>query len=108
DVTVKERGEAPPSAWPRLAGRSPAGVTLIDADLSTVTGAADKVIRLHGDPDTLFHMELQTGPDASVPRRTHLYSTLLFDRHGLEVESVVILLRKEANLANLTGVYERR
>src|SRR5262249_49937084 len=108
DATLKDLVEVSPIDWPRLTGRSPAGVTLTDADISTVTGAADKVIRLHGDPDTLFHMELQTGPDASVPRRTHFYSTLLFDRHGLEVESVVILLRREANLANLTGVYERR
>src|SRR5205823_3141389 len=97
-----------PIDWPVLAGLSPPGATLIDADISTVTAVADKVIRLRGNPDSLFHMEVQAGPDASVPRRAHLYNTLFHDRHELEVLSVVVLLRREANLKSLTGVYERR
>lgn len=108
DATVKDLVEISPIDWPVLAGLSPGGATLIDADISTVTAVADKVIRLRGNPDSLFHMEVQAGPDASVPRRVHLYNTLFHDRHELEVQSVVVLLRREANLKSLTGVYERR
>src|SRR4051812_2554303 len=107
DATMKDMVEVSPIDWPRLSGLSPAGATLVDADISTVSGAADKVIRLRGNPDSLFHMELQAGPDASVPQRSHLYSALLFNRHELEVHSVLVLLRREANLSTLTDVYER-
>ena len=38
-------------------------------------------------------------------RDAHLYATVLHHRHGLLVRSVLMLLRREANASNLTGVY---
>jgi hypothetical protein len=55
-----------------------------------------------------MHFDFRAGPDASLPRRTHGYNALLEDRHELLVHSVVVLLRPEANLRTITGVYERR
>ena len=49
----------------------------------------------------------QSGPDASLPRRTTWRMQLLEERHGLPVEIVVVLLRPEANLKVINGLYRR-
>jgi predicted transposase YdaD len=108
DATLKGLLEDSPGDWPVLAGFPPGETEVIDADVSTYSGAADKVLRVGGAPDWIQHVEFQAGPDASLPRRLHVGNTLLDDRHRLMVRSVVVLLRPEAFLANLTGFYERR
>ena len=69
---------------------------------------ADKVLRVRGSPDWIMHFEFQSGPDASLPRRLHGYNVLLQHRHNLLVRSVAVLLRPQADLANVTGVHECR
>lgn len=108
DVTLKSLLEDSPEDWPALAGVHDAKVAVIDADVSTISGAADKVLHLHGPPPSLMHFEFQAGPDASLPRRTNVYNAALEDRHDVPVASVVVLLRPEANLRRISGVYERR
>jgi len=82
-------------------------VEIVDADISTVTGATDKVLRLRADEgDRIQHFELQSGPDATVPRRAHRYNALLEVRHDLPVESIVVLLARKANLRTINGIYE--
>jgi predicted transposase YdaD len=108
DATLKGMLEESPGDWPVLAGFPRGEAEVIDADISTFTVAADKVIRVRGTTDWIMHVEFQAGPDASLPRRLQVGNTLLDDRHGLLVRSVAVLLRPEANLTNLTGVYERR
>jgi predicted transposase YdaD len=108
DATLKGLLEDASSEWPVLLGHPRASVEVIDADVSTVSGAADKVLRVHGTPDWILHIDFQTGPDTTLPRRTHGYNALLEERHGLLVRSVVVLLRPQADLANLTGAYERQ
>jgi hypothetical protein len=72
-------------------------VEFVDADVFTVTAAADKVLPVRADQgDRVQHFDFQAGPDASLPRRIHGYSALPEDRHGLPVDSVVVLLRPEA------------
>jgi predicted transposase YdaD len=107
DATLKRLLEESPGDWPVLAGLPRAPVEVIDADISTVTGATDKVLRVRGRPDWIMHVEFQSGPDQSLPRRTHVYNALLEDRHELLVRSVIVLLAPSANLANLTGKYEK-
>src|SRR4051794_13258183 len=101
DATVKGLLERGPSDWPALAGFAGRQVEVIDADVSTVTAASDKVLRVRDTPPWLMDVNFQTGPDASLPRRVHLYNALLEDRHDLPVRSVVVLLRKQANLATI-------
>lgn len=108
DVTLKALLEDAPEDWPLLAGVSDARVEVIDADIATISGAADKVLRLQGPPPSLLHFEFQAGPDVSLPRRVNVYNAALEDRHDLPVASVVVLLRPQANLSVLTGVYERQ
>ena len=108
DATLKAMLEASPAAWPRLAGFRAGRVELIDADVSTVTAATDKVLRLSGGLNAIMHFEFQAGPDSGLARRTHGYNALLEDRHRQPVHSVVILLRPEADLRSISGQYERR
>src|SRR5690242_9359117 len=108
DATLKAMLEASPLDWPRLAGFQVSAAEVIDADLSTVTAATDKVLRIRGPEDALMHFDFQAGPDATLPPRSHCYNALLEGRHELPVHTVVVLLRPEANLRSITGVYERR
>ncbi len=106
DATLKELLEDSPESWPTLVGRPGGSVAVVDADIATVTGAADKVLRVSGPPDWLLHVEAQAGPDASLPRRAYVYNALLSQRHDLPVQTVVLLLRREANLTDINGLYE--
>jgi hypothetical protein len=56
----------------------------------------------------LLNLEPESSHAEDIPERLHLYSTLLHRRHELPVHSVVLLLRREANARNLTGVLELR
>src|ERR1700688_1522405 len=102
DATLKAMLESSPADWPRLAGFRVGRAEVIDADVSTVTAATDKVLRLSGDADAVMHFDFQAGPDAGLPRRVHGYSALLEERHGLPVHSVVVLLRPHADLRAMT------
>jgi len=108
DATLKGMVEVAPVGWPDFAGYAAAGVDVIDADVSTVTAASDKVLRVRGKPPWILDVNFQRGPDASLPRRVHLYNAILENRHDLLVRSVVILLTPEANLSAISGRYVRR
>jgi hypothetical protein len=107
DPTLKDLVEAGPGDWPVLLGRPPAPTTVIDADIATVSGAGDKVLRVAAAPPYLLHLEFQAGHDAAaLPRKLHLRSTLLEDRHWLPVRSAAVLLRPEADSPAVTQVWE--
>jgi len=107
DATLKGMLEASPRDWAALAGHPADDVRVIDGDVSTFTGAVDKVLELGGESPGLLHFEFQSGPDASLPRRLCVGNGLLEQRHDLPAWSVAVLLRPRAALSNLTGTYER-
>lgn len=107
DAILKTMLEACPPDWPRLIGESVFQVDVIDADISTVSGAADKVLHIKDTDEWILHFEFQVGPDAAKPRKINLYNSVLEDRTGLPVQSVLILLRPEAYLRAYSGRYER-
>jgi hypothetical protein len=107
DATLKGMLETSPASWVELAGYGEAQVSVVDADVSTFTGAADKVLRVHDNPGWLMHLEFQASRDASLSSRMHVYNSLLDKRHGLLVRSVAVILRPVADMPSLTGVYER-
>lgn len=107
DVTFKHLGEGYPEDCMRLLRLDPAGpVDLINADLDTVTGEADKVIRVLEQEPWLAHVEFQASYDPGLPLRMLRYNVLLLARHGLPVQSAVILLRPEASGPAMTGKLE--
>jgi predicted transposase YdaD len=105
DATLKELIEADPRAWAELAtGRTLLAASLIDADVSTVTAAADKVFRVEtADGPCLLNLEVESSWAGEVPERLHFYGTVLEHRHGLPAIGVVLLLRPEANATAVTG-----
>ncbi|OWK35712.1 hypothetical protein [Fimbriiglobus ruber] len=52
DPTLKALVETSPESWPAFVGGPPGPTDVIDADIATVSGAADKVIRVRADPRT--------------------------------------------------------
>jgi predicted transposase YdaD len=109
DVTTKHLLEMRPADWLEYVGCKRRGpVRLIDADLATVTAEADKVLRVDETEPWLAHFELQAAYQRRLGRRTLRYNVLLDDRHGVPVESFVILLRPEADGPAVMGVVERR
>jgi hypothetical protein len=107
DPTVKDLVEAGPDDWPVLLGQPRAPTDVLDADVATVSGAGDKVLRVADDPPYLLHLEFQAGHDAAaLPRKLHLRGTLLENRHRLPVRTAAVLLRPEADSPALTGLWE--
>ena len=61
-----------PDDWVAMTGHR-GKAEIIAADVSTVSAATDKVLRVRGargKPDWLSDINFQSGPDASVPRRS--------------------------------------
>src|SRR5262249_3514895 len=107
DPTPKALVGTEPESWPVLLGRLASPTEVIDADIATVSGAADKVLRVAADPPYLLHLEFVAGHDvAALPRKLHVRNSLLEDRHELPVLSGVVLLSPEADSPQLYGVYE--
>jgi hypothetical protein len=108
DATGKGLVDRGPPDWAALLGFPGLPVEVADADVSTVTAASDKVLRVGGPSPCMLTIDFQAGPDASVPRRVHLYNTIIADRHDLPVHSVVVLLHPRANLSAVNGTYIRQ
>ena len=107
DAAGKDLLETDPVAVAGLLGivRPPGGIALVDAELSTVTAAADKVLRIADERPWMLHVEIQSSGDRSILRRMLQYNALLHARHGLPVDSVVILLVPAADAEEITGRY---
>ncbi|MDB5291748.1 MAG: hypothetical protein JWL69_2989 [Phycisphaerales bacterium] len=103
DATMKHLVEAHPADWLAFAKMPPANtVEVIDADVSSVGMAADKVIRVVAPDPYIAHLEFQSAADSDIDRRMLFYNVLLRWRHKLPVRSVVMLLRPQAQ-AGVTG-----
>lgn len=82
-------------------------VTVVDSDLSTVVVSADKVLRINATEDWLLHSEFQSTYDSDGDWRLLEYNVLATRREGLTVESVVVLLRPEADGPAFSGLLTR-
>jgi hypothetical protein len=107
DATLKTLLEAGPADWPRLLDCPADRAEVMDADIATVSGATDKVLKVHGPPDWVLHLEFQAGPDAAKPGKLNVYNALLEDRTGLPVRTAFVLLRPAAFLRAYAGRYDR-
>ena len=107
DATGKHLLEADPAGWAALLGvvRPPAKVVLADSELSTVSAAADKVLRIDDAAPWLVDIEFQSWSDAGAPRQLLMYNGLLHERHKLPVASVLVVLAPRADSPAYSGVY---
>ena len=75
DATLKDLAESYPSDWlTQLELPATGPVALVDADVSTITAQADKVLRVGGPSPWLLHLELQASRDLELPRRLLRYN----------------------------------
>jgi predicted transposase YdaD len=109
DPTLKTLAELSPADWLPLAGRRRRRVTVLDSDLGTiVSGATDKLFRVHDEPEYLLHLDFETGHFRSdLPFRLRLYNNLFEYRHRRVVLSVPVLLRPAADSPQWSGLLER-
>lgn len=104
DATAKELLEADPPGWVEfLHLRADGPVTVVDSDVSTITAAADKVLLVEGPSPYLLHVEFQSWRDPKLPRRLLWYNVLIDYRHEKPVQSVAVLLRREADVPSIDG-----
>ena len=72
DASPKGLQQLRPADWPPFVGVAANSVEVVDADVSTVTAATDKVLLVHANEgDRILHFDFQSGPNARVPRRAH-------------------------------------
>jgi hypothetical protein len=104
DATLKDLICSYPADWLTQLG-VPITETpeVLSAELSTVTAAADTLIRLG---NLVVHIDVESGPDDSLARRMLLYNVLAHQHTGLSVRSVAVLLRSNALRANLSDRVE--
>lgn len=108
DATTKHLVETAPLDWVALVGFPDArAARMVDADLSTITAQADKVIRVEGPPPWLIHIEFQAAYDAMIGLRQCRYSVLLEYRHDIPVMSVLVLLSPDADGSAISGSLRR-
>ena len=101
DTAGKQLFDRHPRDWLALLGwplpPTAAGVSVVDGDVSTVSRAADKLVRVEGVPvPYVAHVEFQTSGDRHLDGRMLEYNVLARGRHGLPVRSVAILFRPAA------------
>lgn len=105
DATTKVLVEEYAADWIAFLGFPVGAVSLVDADLATVTTEADRFIRVdpaNGDP-YIVHIELQTGDMTDLPLRILRYNVLAAERNRVPVESGAVLLRPPARWREVTG-----
>jgi len=109
DVSAKELVWDDPAAWLDRFAIGPRGpVSVIDSDITTLTAAADKVLKVGGPDPYLVDLEPHSYHDTVLTRTLWFRQVALDYRHNLPVLTVLVLLCKEANSPGLTGAYERQ
>jgi hypothetical protein len=104
DATLKDLIRAHPTDWLAHLGVPVKGSPeVLSAELSTVTAAADTLIRVG---DLIVHIDVESGPDDSLARRMLVYNVLAHHHTGLPVRSHAVLLRPNAQRANLSDRLE--
>jgi predicted transposase YdaD len=107
DVSAKELIWDDPAAWLDRLEIGPAGpIEVIDSDITALTAAADKVIRVSGPQPYLVNIELQSSHQMDLAETIWFRQAALFHRHRLPVLTVLVLVRREANSPSLTGSFE--
>ena len=107
DATTKYLVETYPQDWLAYVGFSPVGrVSVLDADLSTVTAAVDKVLRIEDPEPAIVHLEFQTTYDRAIGRRLNRYNGMLHHDEEVPVFSVLVLLRPSADGPAASGLHQ--
>jgi len=108
DATTKELIRSHPKDWLEYLGLPSRSITLTDADVSTVSAEADKVLVVEADPPYIAHLELQAKYKPDDNERFMVYNVLVGRQLGLPVRTVVFLLRPEADGPGMRAGLQRQ
>lgn len=105
DPTLKTLAELSPGDWLPLVRRRRRRMTIEDTDVGmVVSGASDKLFRVHDNPEYLLHLDFESGHfREELPARLRMYNSVFGYRHNRYVLSVVVLLKPEADSPQWTG-----
>ncbi|GAB4454827.1 MAG: Rpn family recombination-promoting nuclease/putative transposase [Armatimonadaceae bacterium] len=103
DAVTKVLVETRPQDWIHWLGISGTEVTVVDADLSTVTTDGDRVLAVSSKQPSVVHLEFQAGHDPRLPERLLRYHVLLRERFAVPVLTVVFFLSKRAYRQRMNG-----
>ncbi len=79
DAVTKRLIESRPQDFVAFLGLPPGPVEVIDADLSTVSSYADRIVRVNAPSPYLMHNELEAGKHThELPERLFYYSASAF------------------------------
>ncbi len=78
-------------------------VRVLNVDLTTLSAATDIVLGFGEPLSSLTDLNFQAGRDGQLSSRVLMYNGVLHHRYHVPVRSVIVLLRREADDANLTG-----
>jgi predicted transposase YdaD len=107
DVSMKELiWDGPAGCLERFGVGTPDPVDVIDSDITALTAAADKVIRVNGPEPYLVNLEPQSSHDSELVVNLWFRQAALYRRHRLPVLTVLVLLRPEANSPKIDGKFE--
>jgi hypothetical protein len=97
DATVKDLIAEFPADWLGVLGVPTTGpVQVLSPELSTVTAAADALLRVG---NMVVHIDAESGPDPDLPVRLGLYNLLAHRHTGLPVHTVAVLLRPNTGVS---------
>lgn len=102
DAATKHLIEADPVVWLRFLGLPGEHADLLETDLTTVVADADRILSVTS-PDYLAHIELQSTYKTDMDDRVFFYNAVAYYKFRKTVESVVVLLRKEAGGPAVSG-----
>src|SRR5262249_14201875 len=109
DASLKDLLTRRPEDWlPLVSDRAADRIEVTDSDVSKVTAATDKLIRVF-DPDPwVFQIDFQSSYLIDLDARTHWYNAAVDFTVVEPVVSLVVRLHRRADSPRWTGRYERR
>ena len=108
DATFKHLIEAHPLDALALVGITNVDrVEIVDADVSAIAAAVDKALKVTvRQTEFLVHLEFQSGHDADLVERLFWYNAVLYHRHRLPVQTVLVLLTPAADSPRVTDHWD--
>jgi predicted transposase YdaD len=107
DACVKDLATRGPSDFISIFDQPSAQpVCVLNVDLSTVTTAADIVFGIGEPLLEIVHLDAQSSASADKHLDTLAYNSLLYRAYQVPVHSIALLLRPQAQHANLTGMVQ--
>lgn len=105
DTATKRLIDTDPLAWLHLAGLPGSRVLPENTNLTTLTADADRFFRVEedGKDPYLANVELQSGDETHGDDRMLLYAAIAYYKLKIPVQSVVFLLRPEADGSGFSG-----